>query len=352
MTDLATRAATVNAHVHTLEIIEVIVETARARSLVFAVPDALAHRFRYHPGQFLTLEIPGAGGDSVARCYSLSSSPHLDDTLVVTVKRVEGGYASNWLCDNAVPGMRLRVLTPSGVFVPRSLDADLLLLAAGSGITPVMSIAKSALLGGSATVSALYANTDAGSVIFGAELAEMTVEFPDRFQVVHWLESERGRPSAAALAGLVAPYRAYQAYVCGPEPFMAASRAALRAIGMPDNHVHVEKFRSLTGDPFADIAPPAGGGAAVSATVALDGRTIDLAWPRGTPLLDVLLSNGYDAPYSCRAGECSACACTVRSGEVRMLKNDTLVDADLALGLTLACQTIPVSERIEIAFDQ
>ncbi|WP_067838046.1 ferredoxin--NADP reductase [Nocardia lijiangensis] len=344
----------VNSHVHILEVVEVIKETDAAVSLVFEIPDALVPRFRYHPGQFLTLEVPSERTGSVARCYSLSSSPHLDDDAIVTVKRTADGYASNWLCDNASVGMRLRVLAPSGVFVPKSLDADLLLLAAGSGITPIMSIAKSALIAGSGTVLLIYANDDADSVIFGAELDEMAVEFPDRFTVVHWLVDERGLPTTTALRDLFTPYPRYDAFLCGPAPFLATCTAALRAIGMPDSHIHHEKFQSLTGDPFADIELPgadAESGTA-TATVELDGRTLELPWPRTRTLLEVLLANGYDAPFSCRAGECSACACTIRAGEVRMLRNETLVDADLALGLTLACQSVPVSDRVHIDFDQ
>ncbi|MFD0365333.1 2Fe-2S iron-sulfur cluster-binding protein [Nocardia sp. GCM10030253] len=347
-----------NSHVHTLEIVEVIKETDAAVSLVFEIPDELVSRFRYHPGQFLTLEVPSEQSGSVARCYSLSSSPYLDDDAIVTVKRTIGGYASNWLCDNASVGMRLRVLAPSGVFVPKSLDADLLLLAAGSGITPIMSIAKSALIAGSGTVLLVYANDDAHSVIFGAELDDIATEFPDRCTVLHWLESERGLPSADDLRDLLVPYPAYEAFLCGPGPFMTACTAALHAINMPDKHIHHEKFQSLTGDPFADIEVAAAAApsrwqadAVATATVQLDGRTIELPWPRTSTLLDTLLANGYDAPYSCRAGECSACACTVRAGKVRMLRNETLVDADLALGLTLACQSVPLTDHVEIDFD-
>lgn len=336
-----------NRRIHTLEVVEVIKETDDAISIVFEVPDALADRFRYHPGQFLTLEVA-----SVARCYSLSSSPHLDDDLIVTVKRVAAGVGSNWLCDNVAVGSELRVLTPSGVFVPKSLDADLLLLAAGSGITPVMSIAKSALIAGVGTVSLVYANADAGSVIFGAELDEMVIEFPDRFQVVHWLETERGLPTVEGIAELVESAASFDAFLCGPAPFMAVCRTALASIGMPDRHIHIEKFQSLTGDPFAEVVTTDGSGSTHSATVELGGNSVELAWPGNVALLDALLSAGYEAPYSCRAGECSACACTVRSGQVQMRCNETLTDADVALGLTLACQAVPVTEHVEVAFDQ
>ncbi|MFI7004209.1 2Fe-2S iron-sulfur cluster-binding protein [Nocardia sp. NPDC050175] len=346
-------AATANTHVHELQIVEVIRETADAVSLVFEVPDPLVPRFRHRPGQFLTLRIPSEQTGSVARCYSLSSSPHLDDDLIITVKRTEGGYASNWLCDNAVPGLRVTTLSPSGVFTPKSLDADLLMIAAGSGITPVMSIIKSALIAGTGTIYLFYANRDAPSVIFGTELADMMTEYPDRLIVDHWLESAMGLPTAEALTERLWPYTGFDAFLCGPTAFMNTARSAMIAAGMTDRHVHTEIYQSLTGDPFAEIVithddaeTPA------TATVELDGRRLELPWPRHTPLLDVLLASGYDAPYSCREGACSACACTVRSGEVRMLRNDTLVDADLAVGLTLACQSVPLTDHVDIAFDQ
>ena len=122
-------------HVLELEIADVLAETDEARSLVFAVPsgaDIPADRLRYAPGQFLTLRVPSERTGSVARCYSLCSSPFTDDALTVTVKRTVDGYASNWLCDHAHPGMRIHVLAPSGTFVPKTLDDDFLLLAAGS----------------------------------------------------------------------------------------------------------------------------------------------------------------------------------------------------------------------------
>ena len=142
-------------HVLELQLAGVVEETADARSLVFKVPDGPgapaipAERLRHQPGQFLTLRVPSDRTGSVARCYSLSSSPHLDDHLVITVKRVPGGYASNWICDHVRAGDHLTVLSPSGKFVPRSLHQDLVLVGAGSGATPLMSIVKSTLIGGS-----------------------------------------------------------------------------------------------------------------------------------------------------------------------------------------------------------
>lgn len=344
---------TSNTHVQVLEVLEVIVETPSAVSIVLDVPDQLVSRFRYQPGQFLTVQIPRGEG-TVARCYSLSSSPHLDDQLIITVKRIAGGYASNWLCDNVKAGDRLTVLSPSGKFVPRSLHQDILLLGAGSGATPLLSIAKSALIGGSGSVYFYYANRNAEDTVFAAELEDMMVEFPDRFMVQYRFDDQEDLPTVADLAQRLVPYRKFDAYLCGPAGFMEVARAAMASAGMDSAHLHTEVYQSLVGDPFADIVIPefAEGADSATVTVEVGGEEYDLKWPREARLLDVLLSKGIDAPYSCREGACSACACTIRSGDVRMLKNETLVDADLAAGLTLACQAVPVSDAVEIVFDQ
>src|SRR5277367_6791263 len=149
--------------------------------------------------------------------------------------------------------MRIHVLAPSGTFVPKTLDDNFLLLAAGSGITPIMSICKSALSEGSGQVTLLYANRDERSVIFADALRELSAKYPDRLTVVHWLESVQGLPSATALATLAAPFTERHAFICGPGPFMAAAREALEALKVPAQQVHIEVFRSLDSDPFAAV---------------------------------------------------------------------------------------------------
>ena len=344
-------------HVLELQVADVIAETADACSLVFTVPaDAQipAERLHYAPGQFLTLRIPSDKTGSVARCYSLCSSPHGDDALTVTVKRTVDGYASNWLCDNAHKGMRMHVLAPSGTFVPKTLDDDFLLIAAGSGITPMMAICKSALSQGSGQVTLLYANRDEGSVIFAAALRDLVEQYPDRFSVVHWLESVQGLPSAAKLARLMVGHISRQAFICGPGPFMTAAQAALESLEVPEKQVHVEVFRSLDSDPFAAVVisedegdePPA------TAVITLDGETHELSWPRSAKLLDVLLDKGLDAPFSCREGHCGACAVLKKSGDVVMEINDVLEQSDLDEGLILGCQALPKSDSVEVTYDE
>lgn len=347
-------------HVLELQIVDVIDETDDARSLVFKAPDGPddpeipADRLRYAPGQFLTLRIPSDRTGSVARCYSLCSSPFTEDGLTVTVKRDGEGYASNWLCDHAHPGMRVHVLAPSGTFVPKTLDDDFLLIAAGSGITPMLAITKSALSEGSGQVMLIYANRNERSVIFAEALRDLAAKYPDRLAVVHWLESVQGRPSAAALARLAAGYTDRQVFICGPGPYMQAASDALESLQVPAKQIHIEVFKSLESDPFAAVQieerpdsdePPA------SVTVELDGTTQTLSWPRHVKLLDLLLDAGLNAPFSCREGHCAACACTLKNGKVTMEVNDVLDEQDLADGLILACQSHPETDSVEVTYD-
>ncbi|WP_405783474.1 2Fe-2S iron-sulfur cluster-binding protein [Streptomyces sp. NBC_00859] len=339
------------ARTHRVRVTEVVAETADARSFVLAPADGV---LAYRPGQFLTLRLPGPDGGAAARCYSLASSPHSGEPMKITVKRVAGGHGSNWLCDHIGVGDELEVLAPAGTFGSGPLDGDLLLAAAGSGITPVISLAKAALAGSQGRVVLLYANRDESAVIFRDELRALAAAHPRRLLVLHWLETLDGLPSADRLTALLGPYAGHRAYLCGPAPFMDAVDEALRAAGAAPAAIHRERFFSLTGDVFrtspAAAAQPAAGGAASRAVVELDGETHDVTWGATTPLLDALLAAGIDAPYSCREGSCAACACRVVEGEVTVVHDDVLDDEDRADGYVLACQALPASERISISY--
>ncbi|RKT82012.1 3-ketosteroid 9alpha-monooxygenase subunit B [Saccharopolyspora antimicrobica] len=336
-----------------LRVVAVVEETSESRSLVFEAPEG----WSYRPGQFLTLRIPSDRTGSVARSYSLSSSPHVDDALQVTVKRA--GYGSNWLCDNVTAGSEVDVLPPSGAFVPGSLDADVLLLAAGSGITPVMSIAKSVLAAGTGRIALIYANQHQDAVIFDAELRELVARHPERLLVVHWLESVQGLPTAPALRELARPFADRECFVCGPGGFMDTAEEALRELEIPRARTHIERFVSLKRNPFErkkrteQIAPEETTAAGGDATVELDldGKHHKLRWPRQQRLLDVLLDNGVAAPFSCREGACSACACRIDRGEVKMLQNSVLEQEDLDEGIILACQSLPITDEIHISYE-
>jgi 3-ketosteroid 9alpha-monooxygenase subunit B len=171
--------------------------------------------------------------------------------------------------------------------------------------------------------------------------------------VIHWLESVQGLPSRPQLRALAAPFTTYTSFVCGPSPFMESVSHVLRELGVPPARIHVEKFQSLAQNPFAAseaVAAESGDGSVAALEVELDGVTHDFAWPTQTKLLDFLLEQGLKAPFSCRQGACSACACIVSEGEVRMVTNEILEQDDLDEGFVLACQSLPVSDTVKIRY--
>lgn len=357
---------------YVLNVLEVIEETADAKSVVFEVPAELQEKFAYTPGQFLTVAVPSERTGLAARCYSLSSSPH-SGRHQITVKRTADGYASNWICDNLKPGDTMRLLPPSGIFTPKDIDADLLLWGGGSGITPVISIARTALEKGSGKVVLFYANRDEQSVIFAAELRELVAAHPDRFTVVHWLESVQGLPTQEGIKLFASYFTEYTSFCCGPAPFMKAVATALKELEIPRERRHQEKFVSLGGNPFGDVeevlaaqqqlsevddgddpddvTEPAFAGP-VALEVELDGQQYAFDdWAGKETLLEFLESQGVDAPFSCREGNCSSCACIVLEGEVTMKHNEVLDAEDLADGIRLTCQALPASEKLRISYN-
>jgi 3-ketosteroid 9alpha-monooxygenase subunit B len=335
---------------HQLQVAEVVSETDDACSLVFTVPAELSGEFAYRAGQFLTLRVPHDGEGSVARCYSLSSSPHTGDRHTITIKRVADGYASNWLADNVTAGTVLDALPPAGMFTPQSLDADFLMFAGGSGITPVMSIVKSALARGRGRITLIYTNRDERSVIFSQDLQRLAAEAGPRLLVLHWLDSLQGPPTAAAMAALARPHASREVFLCGPDPYMAVVREALAQLGVPAGRIHIERFLSLAENPFEEAQPDADSVAA-TLEVSLDGEKRVLPWPAGTRMLDVLIDEGLDAPFSCRQGICGACACQLTAGEVKMAHNEVLEEADVAGGYILACQAVPLTDTVSITYE-
>lgn len=325
---------------HRLLVAEVIAETADAHSLVLTVPPGLADEFTYRPGQYLTVRVPHDGGD-IARCYSLSSSPHTDTDLKITIKRVRDGQASNWICDHVRAGAELDLLPPAGEFTPASLDEDLVLLAGGSGITPVMGIIKSVLAHGTGNLTLVYANRDEPSIIFAAELAALRERYGERLAVTHWLDSERGAPDPDTLAALLAADSGREAYVCGPEPFVVVSRKALQQAGVPEERIRVERFETVPAD---------GASRDAVAEVEIDGQTHRLPWPAGQRLLDVIIAAGLNPPFSCRQGHCGACALRLLGGEVDLVNNEVLEQEDFDDGYILACQAVARSDEVSVTY--
>jgi 3-ketosteroid 9alpha-monooxygenase subunit B len=346
---------------HTLTVAKVIKETADAHSILFDVPASLAEQFSYQPGQFITLKLPYEG-DFLLRCYSMSSTPVLDDGLRVTIKRVDDGRGSNWVCDNLVAGSKLEVMRPAGLFVPKDLAEDHLLCAGGSGVTPVLSILRHVLTHGTGKVRLIYANRDESSVIFKQTFKALSAQYPERLEVIHLLDSLQGIPSLSLLTSLADGMQQGRAFICGPGPFMDAMEIAVKSAKFPSSRVHIERFVSsapvkapdaIVESVIANKAQATVDDADLpSATVSieLDGEHHEIPCQPGQTVLDAAESKGIELPYSCREGMCASCMCEVVEGDVRLNTNDVLDERDLANQLTLSCQAVPLTAEVKIKY--
>lgn len=357
---MSSETTTAASRYHPLRVRAVIEETHDTKSIVFDVPEMLAEQFRYRPGQFLTLRLP-IEGRYVPRCYSMSSAPELDEALRVTVKRVHRGRGSNWVCDAVRVGDMIELMPPSGLFSPKNLSQNFLLLAGGSGITPVFSILRTVLKRHQGRVMLFYANRDERSVIFKKDLQQLAAEYPDRLQVVHWLDSVQGPPSQQQLAAWARPWTGStgQAFICGPGPFMDAAQAAMSDAGMLAEQVHVERFVSLPDEDALQQMQQQDAAAPVEATVdvavvqlRLDGEEYEFTCAGTETILDAGLRAGIKLPFSCQAGMCASCMCQVQDGSVHLRHNEVLDSKDLAKKWTLACQSIPTSEKLCVKFPE
>lgn len=342
MTSLSASPAPATGEFTRLRIASRQAETADSCSFTLQVPAAQRARFAARPGQFLTLMVR-CGEESLLRCYSLSQRPEGNAALRITIKRVPGGRASNWLLDNLQVGDCIEALPPAGVFVPRSLDCDLLLLGAGSGITPLMAILQAALVEGNGRVCLFYASRDAASLIFAEELTELSARHPERLQLRIWLDAEQGVPNGPAIAAKIAGWPAAEAYICGPQPFMNAASSALSELGVEAARIHLERFGAA-----APVATP--GGKHSRLRVALDGRRHELDVLRGEVLLEAMEQAGLQPPSACRSGVCAACKCRVVEGSVSMRSNQVLSESEVRQGWVLACQAEPRSAELQVEY--
>jgi 3-ketosteroid 9alpha-monooxygenase subunit B len=341
---------------HEVEIAGIIQETRDARSFVLGVPAALRDVFRYRAGQFLTFEIPW-NNLRIHRSYSLASAPETDARPKVTVKRVDGGRASNWFNDTLHVGARIRVRPPEGRFLLKTgqTAAPVTLLGGGSGITPLIALAKSSLMTTRREVLLVYANRDSDSIIFREELELLQKSFPGRFRVHHHLDTARGFLSVAGITDLISGQSGSDHYICGPTPFMDTVEAALEHLGVSHNDRFIERFTSPI-DPdrrtaaAAPIAPT--GGLPQAFQVTVDGATRTVPYVKGATLLKCAQDAGVPAPSSCEDGYCGCCMAFLKSGKVQMATHEALTDAEVAKGWILPCQSRPVSaEPLAIDFD-
>ena len=333
---------------HALRVRHVVRETAEASSYVLDVPAELRDAFAYEAGQFLTFRVH-LDGETHHRCYSMSSAPAVDGELQVTVKRVPGGIVSNWMIDTLASGDVVEVSVPAGVFCLGPGDGDVVALSAGSGITPVFSLLKTALVTTSRRVRLYYANRDRDAVIFGADLDALAERHPDRLEVIHHLDVERGFVDAEALGPFVEGAAGADCYVCGPGPFMDIVEDALHAQGVAADRIHIERFSPVEPPPVADAAEA--GETVTQVTVELGGRTGTVDHHPGTTVLQAARQMGMTPPYSCESGTCATCMAKLVEGSVKMYVNDVLTDEEVADGWVLTCQSMPTSASVHVVYE-
>ena len=341
---------------HRLQVAEVIDETSDSKSVVFHIPEENRQAFQYQAGQFLTLKVPYEGKDLV-RCYSLASSPDVDLEHKVTIKRVDGGRISNWINDDVKNGDFIEVMPPAGVFTLNDGENDVVLFGGGSGVTPVISILKTALKTSMRRIKLVYANRDKDSVIFREELKEIQQANTGRLEVVYIYDDYHGFLTKAMVDILVQPHDGGEFYVCGPGPFMDTVETALLERGEEKSRIHVERFVSPA-DPDEAAAleekarAAAGSSTVTSFMVDLFGDEHEVAYEKGDTMLQSMLKAGLDAPFSCEEGMCGACICNIEGGETQLGINEVLSEEELAEGLTLPCQCRPISGPVKLVFEE
>lgn len=341
-------AATARAHgFHPLRVQRLFTETPDAVSIELEIPAELEQTFRYRAGQFVTFRLR-IDGEQHLRSYSMASAPDVDEQMTVTVKRVPGGVVSNWLVDNVSPGDVLETSRPAGVFCLDDAAGDVVGLAAGSGITPVYSVLKTAVATTSRRVRLLYANRDRDSIIFNGELDALRERHGDRFDVVHHLDADTGFVGSSDIeAFLGVPNSSY--YVCGPVPFMDLAERTLLDQGVERTQIHIERFSPLPEK--QEIPPPFATDGAMQVTIELAGETKTGDYRPGTSVLQTARQMGMKPPFSCENGDCATCMAKVTEGSVKMRANNALFDDEIAEGWVLTCQAVPESPHVHVVYE-
>lgn len=352
---------------HRLAVRDVKRETADAVSIAFAVPTELAEAYRFVPGQYLTLRAT-VDGEDMRRSYSICSAPD-DDELRIAVKKVDNGLFSTWANSSINAGDEVAVMTPTGRFGQEKTAGDGRIhvgFAAGSGITPILSIIRGILKREPTSRFFLfYGNRSTDDILFRETLEELKDVFLSRVGVFHVLSKEEqdlpilnGRIDGAKvrllLRSMVPAASIDQVFVCGPAGMIEDLEATLADLGVAREKIHIERFVSaLDGRPRAQPAPIAASAPPKNiAALIVDGKRRDVPVAEGEAILDAALRAGMDLPYACKGGMCSTCRAKVVEGKVEMALNYSLEPWEIAAGFVLTCQSHPLTDKVVIDYDQ
>ncbi|WP_374438925.1 1,2-phenylacetyl-CoA epoxidase subunit PaaE [Pseudomonas panipatensis] len=353
---------------HSLTIREVRPETRDAVSIAFDIPPDLQDSFRFEQGQHLVVRAQ-LDGEEVRRSYSICSGAN-DGELRVAIKRVPGGRFSAYANDALKAGQRLEVMPPAGHFqvaLDPARHGNYLAVAAGSGITPILSIVKTTLESEPhSRVTLLYGNRSSNAAMFREQLEDLKNRYLQRLNLIFVFSREQqdvdlynGRIDADKCAQLFSRWLDVKhldaAFICGPQAMAESVRAQLAGNGMPAERIHFELFAAAgsEGKREARQAAAASDSGKSRVTVISDGRELSFELARNSvSLLDAGNAQGAELPYSCKAGVCSTCKCKVVEGEVEMDSNFALEDYEVAAGYVLSCQSFPLSDKVVLDFDQ
>ena len=357
---------------HDLTVKRVSPEAAGAVAITFAIPPDARDSFAFEPGQFLTLRAT-INGQDVRRSYSIScprSRLAKAGELEVGIRPVDGGVFSNWAAQSVKAGDTIQVMPPDGRFTVKKQRAiHRVGFAAGSGITPILSIAATTLEEQpESKFTLVYGNRRMSSVMFNEALQDLKDRYRDRLTLIHILSRQaqevdllQGRIDAdkvkSVVASLLPAASMDEVFICGPEAMIDATQQALVEVGVRPDRIYTERFTANTPLPAGKVPTgprDAAGEAAksVALTVILDGKEHEMAMAPHEHVLDVALNAGLDLPFSCKAGVCCTCRAKVMEGSVEMDKNFTLEAAEMDQGFVLSCQARPTSGRLLVSFDE
>jgi ring-1,2-phenylacetyl-CoA epoxidase subunit PaaE len=350
---------------HRIAVNDVRREATDAVSLSFAIPKELADDYHFAPGQYLTLRVM-MENEEVRRSYSICSGPD-DGELRIAVKKVDGGAFSSWAADELKAGDELDVMTPTGRFgvAPAPNEARIYVgFAAGSGITPILSIVKGVLAREpNCRFFLFYGNRSTSGMMFLEALEELKDRFMQRLSLFHVISGEEqdipilhgrldGEKVRVLLRSLVPAASVDHVFICGPTGMSEDIEATCRDIGIAEDRIHVERFVSgLGGKPRPKAVIPASAPPKAFAALIIDGKRREVPVAEGEAILDAALRAGLDLPFACRGGMCSTCRAKLVEGEAAMDVNYSLEPWELKAGFILTCQAKPVSERVVVDYD-